>query len=114
MRKHDEVLLHDMLTAVDAIKRFTSGTTYSHFAANEMMHQAVIRELEIIGEAARSVSDALQDAQPEIAWAQIVGMRNRLIHAYSKVDLGIVWEIVQIDLPVLEQQVKRILGEEVQ
>ena len=111
MKRDDSVFLRHILDAVDAVERFTPGATHSEFLRNEMMHQAVVRELEIIGEAAARVSPDFRREYPDIAWGQIIGMRNRLVHAYFEVDLNIVWEIVNFDLPPLKEHAKRILGE---
>jgi uncharacterized protein with HEPN domain len=73
------------------------------------MQDAVVRELEIIGEASRNLTDELREAHPEVPWSQIIGMRNRFIHAYFDVNLRIVWEIVRDDLPRLKHQVEQIL-----
>ena len=75
--------------------------TWQHFAQSELHQNAVIRPLEIIGEAARRISQDTRDAHPEIPWEQMIGMRNRLIHEYFRVNLTTVWETVQNDLPSL-------------
>lgn len=71
---------------------------------------ALVRALEVIGEAAGRISTEEQKAHPEIPWAQIVGLRNRLIHGYDSVDLSILWRIVQDDLPPLVTTLESIVG----
>jgi uncharacterized protein with HEPN domain len=71
----------------------------------------VVRQLEIIGEGANNLSVELREAHPEITWGQIIGMRNRLIHAYFQVDLDIVWEVARVDLPMLRERVEYMLEE---
>lgn len=100
MRK-DETYLLDMLIAARKAMQFTTGLTWDAFAESELHQGAVIRELEIIGEAANLVSKATQTAHPELPWLQIIGMRNRLIHEYFRVDLERVWETIQQDIPQL-------------
>jgi uncharacterized protein with HEPN domain len=79
------------------------------FSESELVRDAVVRQLEIIGEAARNVSDDFRQAHAEVPWTEIVGMSNRLLHAYFQVDLAIVWEIVEGDLPLLEDQIDRLI-----
>ncbi|MBM3745960.1 MAG: DUF86 domain-containing protein [Acidobacteria bacterium] len=73
---------------------------------------ALVRLLEVIGEAATRVPLEVRDAHPQVPWAQIIALRHRLIHAYDRVDLDVVWEIASHDLPVLLQQLNAILGAE--
>jgi uncharacterized protein with HEPN domain len=77
-----------------------------------MLAFAVVRGLEIIGEAASQVSEATRQACPDIPWPLIVGMRHRLIHAYFDVDLDRVWDTVMLDLPPLIMALERVLGTE--
>ena len=71
------------------------------FLADRMRQDAIIRKLEIVGEAVKRLSDATRAQRPEIPWKQIAGMRDRLMHAYFGVDLGLVWRVVERDLPAL-------------
>jgi uncharacterized protein with HEPN domain len=71
----------------------------------------VVRNLEVMGEAAMMIPDDIRERYPEIPWAQIVGFRNRLIHGYFLVDYGIVWEIVQDELPQLRRELEQIMQE---
>ncbi len=111
MKKDDAVFLRDILDATNYIKGYIARVTYKRFLRNKMVQDAVMRQLEIIGEAARSVSMDLRRAHPSVEWEKIIGMRNRLIHAYNRVDLDIVWEVVQIDVPSVERQIEKILKE---
>lgn len=95
--------------AIQRVERHLAGVSRSQFWQSELVQDAVVRQLEIIGEATRNLSDDFREAHPEAAWVQIIGMRNRLIHAYFGVDLGIVWEITHVDLPLLKEQVERFL-----
>ncbi|HLE14654.1 MAG TPA: HepT-like ribonuclease domain-containing protein [Anaerolineales bacterium] len=71
----------------------------------------MIRQLEIIGEASRNLSDEFREDNPEIPWSQIIGMRNRIVHAYFNVDLEITWGIVTMDLPILKEYLITLLEE---
>ena len=69
----------------------------------------MIRNLEIIGEASRNISNQIRDAHPEISWREIIGFRNILIHTYYSLTLKIIWDIIQNELPVLNEQIKQVL-----
>jgi uncharacterized protein with HEPN domain len=99
--QRDDAYLLDILIAARKALEFLEGMTWDAFEQSELHQNAVIRPLEIIGEAARRVSQQTRDAHPEIPWAQMIGMRNRLIHEYFRVNLVTVWETVRNDLPSL-------------
>ena len=97
----DDAYLLDMLNAARRAKQFVASLSQDEFAASDLHQSAVVKQLEIVGEAARRVSDEFQAAHPEIPWRLIVGMRNRLIHDYTRIDVETVWETVQRDLDPL-------------
>jgi uncharacterized protein with HEPN domain len=97
----DEAFLLDMLLAARELRQFTEGVSFENFNNDRLLQHAVIRLIEIIGEAARNVSADFKAAHPEIPWAAIVGMRHRLAHEYFRVAADKVWEVVQKDLPEL-------------
>jgi uncharacterized protein with HEPN domain len=97
----NEAYLADILHSAKAIQRFTAGVTLEQFKANEEKYEAVIRKFEIIGEAARRLSPEAKALFPEIPWRMVTAMRNILIHDYDDVDLDIVWETLNRDLPPL-------------
>lgn len=99
--ERDDAYLLDILIAARKAQSFLEGITWEAFEQSELHQSAVMRPLEIVGEAARLVSQETRDAHPEIPWSQMIGMRNRLIHEYFRVDLVTVWETVQSDLPRL-------------
>ncbi|MCL4250494.1 MAG: DUF86 domain-containing protein [Anaerolineae bacterium] len=96
--RSDDALLLDMLIAARKIMRFMRGVDEASFHANEMLQSAVIRELQVIGEAARLLSEEAKTTHSEIPWHTISGMRNRLIHAYFDVRLDVVWQTVNDDI----------------
>jgi uncharacterized protein with HEPN domain len=111
MRRDDAYLLDILIAARKALK-FLEGMTWEAFEQSELHQDAVIRPLEIIGEAARRVSRQTRDAHPKIPWEQMIGMRNRLIHEYFRVNLTTVWETIQNDLPRLIALVEPLVPSE--
>jgi uncharacterized protein with HEPN domain len=108
----DDAYLLDILIAARKARSFLEGMTWEQFVESELHQMAVIRPLEIIGEAARRISPETQEAYPEIPWAKMIGMRNRLIHEYFRVDLMTVWETVQDDLPPLIDLIEPLVPKE--
>lgn len=103
-------LLHIKDGATSAIA-FMDGKTRKDLDRDRMLSFAVVRCLEIIGEAANRVSDEVQQKYPLIPWREVVGMRNRIVHAYFDVDLDIIWQVVKVDLPQLLPLVDRAIEE---
>ena len=100
-KKSDIVRLRHMLDAAEKAVRFAEGKTRPDLDRDEKLALAVVRLIEIIGEAAVKVSGDVQAKHSSIPWKEVVGTRNRLIHGYEEVDLDIVWQIVSVDLPRL-------------
>lgn len=109
MNERDRLYLEHILEAISAIERFTAGGQEAFFAS-DMIQSAVIRQIEIVGEAAKHLSTDLTGRESALPWRQITGARDRLIHGYFRVDLRAVWAMVERDLPRLKQNVRRILG----
>lgn len=101
----------DMLRAIDKMGRFTEGLDLASFSDSEMVVDAVLRNLEVMGEAARNVPDEVRNAHPEIPWKRIVGLRNIVAHAYFGVDLENVWKIVGENVPGVRPSVEALLAE---
>ena len=109
MRKDDFIRLQHMLDAAREALAFTEGKARGALDGNRMLVLSLVKSIEIIGEAATKVSAESREAQPEIPWASIVAMRNRLIHAYFDVDLDRVWDTMTDDLPHLLTLLERIV-----
>ncbi|HZP93101.1 MAG TPA: DUF86 domain-containing protein [Burkholderiales bacterium] len=109
MTERDRLYLAHILDAIAAIERFTAGGREAFFA-DDMVQSAVIRQLEIVGEAVKNLSAALIRDEPGVPWKEIAGARDRLIHGYFRVDLNAVWVMVERDLPALRKEVRRIMG----
>lgn len=99
--QRDEAYLLDMLLSARDAQSVVEQLTREQFQNSRIHQLASLKALETIGEAAASISDTFHAAHPEIPWRQIIGMRNRLIHAYFEVDIDKVWETIQDDLPPL-------------
>lgn len=110
-RRSPRLYVVDMLRAIDKIGRFTEGLDLASFSDSEMVVDAVLKNLEVLGEAARNVPDEVRNAHPEIPWKRIVGLRNIVAHAYFGVDLENVWKIVGENVPEVRPSVEALLAE---
>ncbi|MDQ1262885.1 MAG: hypothetical protein QG575_2066 [Euryarchaeota archaeon] len=109
MKKDDSVYLHHIIDAFLQIEGYTDGVSYEEFLSNRLLQDGVIRQLEVMGEAARNLSEGLLNEYPKIPWRQMISLRNRMIHAYFNVNLQIIWEIVQDDVPKIKENITNIL-----
>lgn len=101
--------LRDILQATEDALTFVNGMEYPSFRTDRKTNLAVVRALEIMGEAARHIPVNVRRAYPEIPWQEMVDMRNKLVHEYFGVDLEVLWRTVQEDLPLLRDQIRGIL-----
>jgi len=109
MIKNDKVFLKHILESIKYIKGYAKAADEKYFYKSVWMQDAIIRRIEIIGEAARNISEEYQEAHQKIEWSKIIGMRNYLVHEYFDIDLKLTWGTVQKDIPVLEKQIKKLL-----
>lgn len=107
-KRNPALLLADILDAVGKIKKYTSGFTYDTFIEDSKTLDAVIRNFEIIGEAANKLPDEFRDKHFTIDWLRIIGFRNRIVHDYMGVDYKIVWAIIQNDIDKLLVDIENI------
>ena len=108
-RHDDQVSLKDMLEHAKEAIEILGDTSREELADNRVIQLALTRLMEIVGEAANRVSQETQQEHPKILWAQIIGMRNRLVHGYDVVDYDLLWDTVTKDLPPLITALKGIV-----
>ncbi len=109
MKKDDTVYLHHILDAIQRIQTYTHDVSKEKYIQDGLLQDGVVRQLEIIGEASTNLSEEFQERHSEIPWGQIIGLRNRIVHAYFDINLDITWDIVHDDIPELKQQIEHIL-----
>ncbi|MBI4480010.1 MAG: DUF86 domain-containing protein [Acidobacteria bacterium] len=106
--RDDRQRLLDILEAIQRIEKYASQGG-SAFEREELIQNWVLRHLQIIGEACRSVSSGFQNQHPDIPWSQVIGMRNILVHHYFEMDVDAVWLVVERDLPILKRKLEALL-----
>jgi len=109
MKRDSWLYLRDMLDAIESIQAFVQGMDFEAFQADDKTASAVLRKLEVIGEAAKHVPGSIRQRYPEVPWKEMAGMRDRLIHAYFGVDYQLVWKTIQERLPRVKTIIQRIL-----
>jgi uncharacterized protein with HEPN domain len=110
MKKDDTVYLKHILDAISDIHAFVKGMNRESFLNNKAIRYAVVRSLEIIGEASKHLSKGFREKHKDIPWDDICGMRDKLIHDYIGVDYTIVWKAIEKDVPTLKKKIKEILS----
>lgn len=110
MKRTYKMYVEDILESMDKIERYTHDLTYETFEKNDMVVDAVIRNLEIIGEASKNIHEDIRGKYPDIPWKRMVGLRNIAIHEYFGVDLTIIWEIITRNLPETRSEIELMLN----
>ena len=109
MSRDQTIYLRDILDAIDSIESFVTGMDFAAFQQDDKTYSAVVRKLEVIGEATKQVPDEIRQRKPEIPWKEMAGMRDRLIHAYFAIDVKLVWRTIHDYLPTTRSQISEIL-----
>lgn len=108
--EREQAFLNDILEATQRISTYVDQMSYKEFLDDLKTQDAVVRNLEIIGEATRQISEPIRQKAPGIPWSSLIGMRNKLIHEYFGVNLDIVWNVIQEDLEDLVTAVNHLLA----
>jgi uncharacterized protein with HEPN domain len=103
-----QLYVHDFLISCDKIFRYTTDFSFESFIEDERTFDAVVRNLQLIGEAVKNLPDDLCDRYPEVEWRKIAGLRNILVHAYFTIEDEIIWDVVQTKIPGLRAEIARI------
>jgi uncharacterized protein with HEPN domain len=110
MSKRDwKVLFEDILECINKIENYTKDYNFNNFATTSIVVDAVIRNIEIIGEASKNVPDEIKEKYPEIPWRKLAGIRNRIVHEYFGVDISIIWFIISQELEPLKLELLNAL-----
>lgn len=108
MSRDPSLFVDDMITACEKIRRYVARRPRNVFESDEQAFDAVLKNLEVIGEAAKRLPTEIKDAHPEIAWRDIAGLRDIIVHEYFGLDLDIVWDVVENRVPTLLVQLREL------
>lgn len=109
--RRDYERLQHILSAIDRVLKYTHGKTHDDLVADDMMYYAVVKNIEIMGEAANMLTNDFTASHPEVPWKMVRGMRNYIVHEYFQIDDAVVWGVVSDDLPGLRKQIAQYISE---
>lgn len=109
MEKNPKIFLAHILESIEGIEKHVKGISESDFKENLTVQDAVVRRIEIIGEAVKNLPSSFLEGNQEIPWKDIAGMRDKVIHEYFGVDFDIVWKVIKKDMPRLKEQIQKLL-----
>ncbi len=108
MKKDPGVLLEHILECIDLIENYSDGIAEAEFMKSVSLQDMIIRRIEIIGEAVKNLPDELKKEHPEIPWRDIAGLRDIVVHQYFGLDLELIWDVVEKDIPDLKPRISKI------
>ena len=111
MKRDFNLFINDILESINAIEKFSKGINKKQLDSNRMVQSAIIREIEIIGEAVKNLPSSFRQKYQDVPWNKIAGMRDIITHGYFRVDLDAVLEVIKRDLPILKKQIQKIKEE---
>ena len=111
-KKRMKLILEDLISFCSKLERYIKDMEKKEFQKNELVIDAVLRNLELIGEASKRLSDDFKNRNPQLPWKKIIGLRNIVIHAYSDVDIDIIWDIIKKNIPETKDIIKEIYEKE--
>jgi uncharacterized protein with HEPN domain len=104
------LFLDDIVESCDKIGRYTLGLSFEQFRGSDLIVDAVTRNLELIGEASKAVPDEIRSRYPDVPWRKMTGLRDIVVHGYFRVDVQLLWDVAQRDVPVVRQKVAAIVA----
>ena len=107
--KDNKIYLEDIISSIKKIEKYINDISFEEFSDNEMIVDAVVRNLEIIGEAARNLEDDFKEINSHIPWRNMIGLRNIMIHEYFGIALNIIWKIVTDDIPRTKPEILKLI-----
>jgi len=108
MSRHSQLRVQDILDAIDRIASYVEGMSYDDFLADGKTQDAVTRNIEIVGEAARAIPTDFKECHPEIPWSEAIAMRNIIVHQYFGILPEVVWDVIKNELPALRSRIVKL------
>ncbi|MBI5227079.1 DUF86 domain-containing protein [Candidatus Micrarchaeota archaeon] len=109
MSKDPNFYLGHVIEAIEKIQKYTKGFDRSDFLENELVQDAVVRNIEIIGEAVKNLPNDFKKKHSNVPWRDIAGMRDRIVHFYFGIDFELVWDTIETDIPELEKKISKLI-----
>jgi uncharacterized protein with HEPN domain len=107
--RHDKLYVFDIKTCCENIENYIANVSEGEFLQNKMLQDALVRNIEIIGEASKNLSIELREQNSQVAWREIMRMRDKIVHHYFRLNLDVIWQTVSQDIPTLKVQIEKIL-----